>query len=238
MLRLGILGLGLVAAMVVFDCGGRTPLQDEDLFGNPGSTVTSGASGTPSPTTGAGGTSVGIGPGGGVAGDLSGGGGGSGIAGATGFAGNGFGTGGSVNVGTGGTPGFGGTGAAGSTGLAGSVGTGGSFVGVGGATGAAGSASPPMLVRGLINELPGTRASAACIACASMCEASAACAANSACTMGLACAVANCEMRNGNPGIACLAKCTGGDPASFRQAIGALTCVYGTCGASCAGRMR
>jgi len=234
MLRLGILGLGLVTAMVVLDCGGRTPLQDEDLFGSPGLIGTSGGSGTTTTGSGTSGTSVVVGnAGNGFGGSTS-----TGVGGNPGGAGTSVGAAGSVIVGTGGSTGFGGTGAAGS-GVGGFAGAGGSVIGSAGTTGMGGAGGGPALVRRLVDELPGTRPNADCIGCASMCQGSARCAANPVCVAGLACATANCGMQNNNPGGQCLLKCVGGDPQAFAQAVTALLCVYDTCGRSCtAPRMR
>jgi hypothetical protein len=244
MLRLGILGLGAVAAMLITDCGARTPVEDEDLFGSPSSNGHLGSSSSGPGTGGSINTSPTGGSGSGVSGSSAIGFGGTGIAGAPGVAGS---------VGSGGTPiGMAGApGSAGSPGVGGSVGTGGGPIGMGGATGVggtvgtggapggAGGGPGPNPVRRLVNDLPGTRNTQDCIACASMCQGSEQCAANPVCAAGIECAVATCGTRGPNPGGACLLKCVGGDPQAFAQAVTALLCVYGTCGRSCTnGRMR
>jgi hypothetical protein len=233
MLRLGILGLGMVAAMLVIDCGARTPLADDELFGE--GPTTTGGSGTISIGQGAGGT-VAVGG----AGSVSTGVGGSGFPGNAGFGGTGVGVGGSVIVGSGGSVGIGGSGVAGSSGIGGSVGAAGSSTGTAGSVGAGGTGAGPNPVRNLIDELPGTRSTPACIACASMCQGSSQCAANTACVAGLACAAntPNCGMGGRRPNLQCLANCVGGNPQTLAQAVTAIACVYATCADSCTGRMR
>jgi len=201
MLRLGILGLGMVAAMLVIDCGARTPLADDELFGE--GPVTAGGSGTISIGQGTGGSGV-VGSAGSVSSGTGVGGSGPGN---PGFGGTGIGVGGSVITGTGGSVGIGGSGVAGSTGIGGSFGTGGSSTGTAGSVGAGGAGGGPNQVRNLIDELPGTRTTPACIACATMCQASAQCAANPACTAGLDCATStpNCGLGNRRPNLQCLA---------------------------------
>jgi hypothetical protein len=221
---------------VVFDCGGRTPLQDEELFGTPG-LVSNGGTSVLTTSGGTGGTTS-VGSAGSSAAGSSVGIGGTGIGGSIGIGGFGTGAGGSTVIGAGGSTGFGGTGAAGSIGVAGSTGVAGSLgmggaIGAGGSVGAAGAGGGPNQVRRLIMDLPGTRATADCLGCASMCPGSEQCAANAACMNTIDCASANCIMRNGNPGLPCLAMCAGGNTQALAQAIEAVACVYGTCGRQC-----
>ena len=256
---LGIIALG-VATAIAASCGARTPFDDVEPpsgTSGPSSGVGStGAGSSDTSTTGPSGTSGTSDTSGTSVAATS----GTGIIPTTGSSGTGSSgaTSGVTTVTTGGpgtgpvtttvTTTFGSASVSvGSTGAGGAFPTGGVTTGgtggIGGSTGAGGSviirdAGPPVeagVTNPLLGVLPGVRQTPACNQCVSnRCSNAVQCSGNPACVASVACYFANCQSLNGQgQQLACATKCFNGDFSLLTNAIGAVSCVYGTCGPAC-----
>lgn len=253
---LGIIALGIATAIAA-SCGARTPFDDvEPPSGASGPTGTSSGVGststgtTDTATSGSSGTSgtSATTTGGPVTTTTS----GTGVTSTTGGSGTGPTTGPTTTTVT--TTGTSATTTAATT-TGGSTGAGGAFPittgvtttggtgGIGGSTGAGGSA----IVRDagvpveagvrnpLLGILPGVRPTPACNQCvANSCPSASACSGAPSCLTGVICYFAACEaLNNQGQQLACASKCFNGDFTQLMNALGAVSCVYGTCGATC-----